>query len=634
MLMDIEKQHKTEDGGSNSRDTRYVEEDTIVGRSITASEEGTLPSQSPVPHHPSTRTSAISGPLASCWFVQYTAYGAEWERSQRLVFEHRTRFKTKTGRFQAGNPLLVSCARLFVLGVSVLMENGARIIGRIFIPETQIVPFSFPRSSRSQSHKLCAKHSTRPAPRAFGLDLEREFTDERLIFKDPVSLATKNSCILAYWTTICLFLGLSSPPRVSADSLYFNARLRILGPWNARRTSRRPNSGSQWAQFEHNPGRQRIRRAPRWIVTKGIPIPRAELVDIWRRARSWIEFLDHDDPHNTLSRYAACVSSMHGEESNATTREVIDATPGLFVVIGRAWRHFILADYESGIIDVSHFLGTWEAHRFAHTLPAPTHFRFAAPHSPAPPLPIPAPYRVTQCSLRAGGALAHPGDRAPAVTHPPRRMASWANAASHSGDRLVRMMGLSLPPKSFVDGDIAAECARVDGLALYLSVEKGGDFTHAEGVARLVAFFPQVALLSLHTGGLATSESAITRLVEAVGEQTKRYSNNDKSRLTSPLDVNHGTDGQQWRNSVFFNNAAADMRKHYAIIWLRDRFRSSEVPCVQVHTYEPTGRFIISPQSASESFDMNADYLSQNTSSILDSRVTRNPFKSATKLIP
>ncbi|KAJ6490877.1 hypothetical protein C8R45DRAFT_1073614 [Mycena sanguinolenta] len=102
-------------------------------------------------------------------------------------------------------------------------------------------------------------------------------------------------------------------------------------------------------------------------------IPRAAFLDLWHNLWPWIKFLDeHDEclPKNGLpdavTRYAAFVSlirSLHDEDSDAGTRRVIDATPGLFVVIGRAWRLFILAGHEEGIRDVSHFfkLGRWES---------------------------------------------------------------------------------------------------------------------------------------------------------------------------------------------------------------------------------------------------------------------------------
>ncbi|KAJ6505382.1 hypothetical protein C8R45DRAFT_1181691 [Mycena sanguinolenta] len=70
-------------------------------------------------------------------------------------------------------------------------------------------------------------------------------------------------------------------------------------------------------------------------------------------------------------------------------------------------------------------------------------------------------------------------------------------------------LSLGIPPAVVTRQDIAAGRARVTGLTLHLNVTGGGDFTHAEAVAQLAAFFHQTALLSLHTGGVTPSVSAM-----------------------------------------------------------------------------------------------------------------------------
>ncbi|KAJ6490832.1 hypothetical protein C8R45DRAFT_1213076 [Mycena sanguinolenta] len=94
-------------------------------------------------------------------------------------------------------------------------------------------------------------------------------------------------------------------------------------------------------------------------------ITRAAFVDLWHNLWPWIEFLDEYDEcfpgdglPDAVTRYDTfmpLIRFLHDENSDAVTRKVIDATPGLFVVIGRAWRLFILAGHEDGITDVSHF---------------------------------------------------------------------------------------------------------------------------------------------------------------------------------------------------------------------------------------------------------------------------------------
>ncbi|KAJ6484770.1 hypothetical protein C8R45DRAFT_1098923 [Mycena sanguinolenta] len=81
-------------------------------------------------------------------------------------------------------------------------------------------------------------------------------------------------------------------------------------------------------------------------------------------------------------------------------------------------------------------------------------------------------------------------------------------------------LSLAIPATVVARKDVTAGCARVTGLTLHLNATSGGDFAQAKGVAQLVAFFPQMALLSLHTGGVTPCEFTMARLVEAL-KQTK-----------------------------------------------------------------------------------------------------------------
>ncbi|KAF7364410.1 hypothetical protein MSAN_01101800 [Mycena sanguinolenta] len=90
------------------------------------------------------------------------------------------------------------------------------------------------------------------------------------------------------------------------------------------------------------------------------------LPDLWRTAWQWIQFLDeyHDsfsgDSVDADTRYNTFLSLMRYLHGNDPQKPFFDSTTGVYVVVGRAWRHFIHGrDPLRGLSDVSYFLGLW-----------------------------------------------------------------------------------------------------------------------------------------------------------------------------------------------------------------------------------------------------------------------------------
>ncbi|KAJ6492064.1 hypothetical protein C8R45DRAFT_1212913 [Mycena sanguinolenta] len=89
-------------------------------------------------------------------------------------------------------------------------------------------------------------------------------------------------------------------------------------------------------------------------------------VDIWNHVWPWVEFLDEyeeslsdEDLLDAKTRYSGFLSSMRSLNGSRAAEKMIDSTPDVYVVIGRAWRHFIDGEYEGGLTNVSYFLGLW-----------------------------------------------------------------------------------------------------------------------------------------------------------------------------------------------------------------------------------------------------------------------------------
>ncbi|KAF7360825.1 Family S53 protease-like protein [Mycena sanguinolenta] len=95
-------------------------------------------------------------------------------------------------------------------------------------------------------------------------------------------------------------------------------------------------------------------------------------VYLWERLWLWIKFLDeHEDALCGDSylppeiRYVRFVSAIHFLHADEETKTMIDSSSGLYVVIGRAWHHFIRTKHEGGMAYVSYFLGGWHPNHTA-----------------------------------------------------------------------------------------------------------------------------------------------------------------------------------------------------------------------------------------------------------------------------
>ncbi|KAJ6481983.1 hypothetical protein C8R45DRAFT_1151310 [Mycena sanguinolenta] len=111
-------------------------------------------------------------------------------------------------------------------------------------------------------------------------------------------------------------------------------------------------------------------------------IPTDAFPDLWRRVWPWIEFLD--EYHEPLSgdglldglmdgetQYTAFLSLMRFLHNNVPTGPMTDPPTGMYVVVGRAWRHLLHGeDTLRGMPEVSHFIGlrlnntTWNSAAF------------------------------------------------------------------------------------------------------------------------------------------------------------------------------------------------------------------------------------------------------------------------------
>ncbi|KAF7350639.1 MYND-type domain-containing protein [Mycena sanguinolenta] len=89
-------------------------------------------------------------------------------------------------------------------------------------------------------------------------------------------------------------------------------------------------------------------------------IPPSACVELWDRIWPWIQFLEEYHECLTIGgcpRYAGFMSLicyLNGEAS-----QLIHSTPGLYVVVGRAWRYAITESKEGALLDVSFLLQRW-----------------------------------------------------------------------------------------------------------------------------------------------------------------------------------------------------------------------------------------------------------------------------------
>ncbi|KAJ6479103.1 hypothetical protein C8R45DRAFT_359051 [Mycena sanguinolenta] len=91
-------------------------------------------------------------------------------------------------------------------------------------------------------------------------------------------------------------------------------------------------------------------------------------VHLWERLWPWIRFLDEyeeslrgDDLLPVTMRYVRFVTVIRLLHVDESTKQLIDSSPGLYVVLGRAWRHLISVNPD-GMAHVSYFLGTLFQH--------------------------------------------------------------------------------------------------------------------------------------------------------------------------------------------------------------------------------------------------------------------------------
>ncbi|KAJ6483300.1 hypothetical protein C8R45DRAFT_300445 [Mycena sanguinolenta] len=99
------------------------------------------------------------------------------------------------------------------------------------------------------------------------------------------------------------------------------------------------------------------------LASRNVIVPGA-IVDIWRNVWPWVQFLDeyaeslsNDDFPDAETRYSEFLSLIRFFRANEAAGQLIDSPPGLYVVVGRAWRHLIRERNEEGLADASYFLG-------------------------------------------------------------------------------------------------------------------------------------------------------------------------------------------------------------------------------------------------------------------------------------
>jgi hypothetical protein len=96
-------------------------------------------------------------------------------------------------------------------------------------------------------------------------------------------------------------------------------------------------------------------------------IPPGAFLDLWGHVWPWIEFLAKYDDNLSMdeiippwARYASYMSLMRCLDDDAAVEQLRRSTVGLYVVVGRAWRHLIDRKEQTaseGIAYVSHFIG-------------------------------------------------------------------------------------------------------------------------------------------------------------------------------------------------------------------------------------------------------------------------------------
>ncbi|KAJ6459932.1 hypothetical protein C8R45DRAFT_1081294 [Mycena sanguinolenta] len=95
-------------------------------------------------------------------------------------------------------------------------------------------------------------------------------------------------------------------------------------------------------------------------------IPPDALVDLWERVWPWIRFLDEyeeslsgDALASPETRYKRSLSLIRVLRSNPSAQKLIDSTKGLWIVVGRGWRHLVHEGDNIILATISYFLATW-----------------------------------------------------------------------------------------------------------------------------------------------------------------------------------------------------------------------------------------------------------------------------------
>ncbi|KAJ6470322.1 hypothetical protein C8R45DRAFT_937232 [Mycena sanguinolenta] len=103
----------------------------------------------------------------------------------------------------------------------------------------------------------------------------------------------------------------------------------------------------------------------KWDVSQAHCIPPAAFADLWGNVWPWIAFLEEyeesfpcDDLSNEITRYRKYVAVIRFINTNEALHRLVHTAPGLYIVIGRAWRH-LLNENSEGLYCLSYLLGEW-----------------------------------------------------------------------------------------------------------------------------------------------------------------------------------------------------------------------------------------------------------------------------------
>ncbi|KAK7002403.1 hypothetical protein R3P38DRAFT_1733277 [Favolaschia claudopus] len=117
-----------------------------------------------------------------------------------------------------------------------------------------------------------------------------------------------------------------------------------------------------------------------WDIKEQCHIPSAAFMDLWPRVWAWIDFLDEFRDLVPISqktplqtRYTIFLTSFQMFRGNEAVKNLMDKTPHLYAIVGRAWNIFLNGDVVTdtahepeleedrlmGLDDVSYFLRLW-----------------------------------------------------------------------------------------------------------------------------------------------------------------------------------------------------------------------------------------------------------------------------------